>query len=77
MSNHKKIPTLEYFQMCLTKVTNNSVFIFDDIYWSKEMSEAWEKIKQHPKVTQTIDLYQFGIVLFNTELSKENFIVKF
>jgi len=53
------------------------VFIFDDIHWSEGMTEAWEVIKKHPKVTSTIDLYFMGIVFFNPDLSKENFVLKF
>ncbi len=74
--NHKKEPTLKYFEMCLEKADNKSVFIFDDIYWSDQMEEAWNIIKKHPKVTMTIDLFRFGIVFFNPELSKQNFVVK-
>jgi hypothetical protein len=33
---------------------------FDDIHWSPGMEEAWETIK-HPKVTVTIDTFQWGL----------------
>jgi len=49
--NHQKEATLKYFETLLPKTHNNTVFIFDDIYWSKDMSSAWETIKQHAKVT--------------------------
>ncbi|MCK5814596.1 MAG: class I SAM-dependent methyltransferase, partial [Flavobacteriaceae bacterium] len=55
--NHQKKPTLEYFELCLKNVKNETVFVFDDINWSKEMQEAWTEIKNHPKVTVTIDTY--------------------
>lgn len=73
--NHQKIPTLNYFQICLQKVHNNSIFVFDDIHWSEEMEEAWEEIKKHPKVTVTIDLFWIGIVFFRTEQVKEHFTI--
>ena len=60
--NHQKEATLNYFNECLKTMNNNSVFIFDDIYWSEEMQEAWDEIKQHPKVTVTINMYFWGIV---------------
>lgn len=74
--NHQKIPTLDYFHHCLTKAHDESVFIFDDIHWSKEMNEAWKQIQQHEAVTVTIDLFQFGLVFFNKGLSKQDFILK-
>jgi predicted O-methyltransferase YrrM len=75
--NHRKEPTLKYFEMCLKKAGNESVFIFDDIYWSKEMADAWETIKAHPKVTVSIDLFQLGIVFFRKEQAKEHFILSY
>ena len=74
--NHTKEATLKYFHQCLEKHNEHSVFVFDDIYWSKEMSEAWEEIKLHTQVTLTIDVYQFGICFFRKEkLAKENFVL--
>lgn len=74
--NHKKTPTLHYFETCLESIHNDSIFIFDDIHWSKEMEEAWEIIKQHPKVKVTIDTYQWGIVFFRKEQEKEHFTIR-
>ncbi len=75
--NHRKQATLNYFNMCLPKVHENSVLIFDDIYWSKGMKEAWQEIKSHPDVTLTIDLFWIGLVLFKKRQEKEHFKVKF
>lgn len=75
--NHTKIATLSYFNACVEKVADKSIFVFDDIYWSDEMKAAWKEIKSHPKVTTTIDIYGFGIVFFNTALSKENFVLRY
>jgi predicted O-methyltransferase YrrM len=73
--NHRKEPTLEYFEKCLAKADKNSIFIFDDIYWSKEMSEAWEEIKANPKVKQSIDIFQMGMVFFREDQAEEHFTV--
>ncbi len=75
--NHRKEPTLQYFEQCLPLAHNYSVFIFDDIHWSKEMEEAWDMVKAHPKVTVTIDLFWLGLVFFRKEQAKENFILYF
>lgn len=74
--NHTREATLRYFYECLLHSNESSVFVFDDIYWSKEMSEAWEEIKLSRQVTLTIDVYQFGICFFKKEkLAKENFVL--
>lgn len=74
--NHQKEATLQYFNQLLKTAHNDSVFIFDDIHWSKEMTEAWETIKNHPKVTVTIDTFFWGFVFFRKEQVKEHFIVR-
>lgn len=73
--NHSQKATLEYFGLLLPTITNNSVWIFDDIHWSTEMEDAWETIKKHPKVKVTIDTFQWGIVFFRAEQEKEHFII--
>jgi predicted O-methyltransferase YrrM len=74
--NHQKQATLNYFELLLPTITNESVWIFDDIHWSKGMDEAWEIIKNHPKVTVTIDTFQWGIVFFRVEQEKEHFVIR-
>ena len=74
--NHSKQATLDYFELLLPTITNESVWIFDDIHWSKEMEEAWKTIKNHPKVTVTIDTFQWGIVFFRKEQEKEHFVIR-
>jgi predicted O-methyltransferase YrrM len=74
--NHRKQPTLEYFHQSLAAHHEDSVFVFDDIYWSREMAEAWQEIKLHKSVTLTIDLYSFGIVLFRKGV-KQHFILRY
>ena len=74
--NHSKKATLAYFDLLLTTITNDSVWIFDDIHWSTEMEEAWNEIKNHPKVTVTIDTFQWGFVFFRYEQEKEHFVIR-
>jgi len=76
--NHLKVPTMLYFKEILTKTTEHSILIFDDIHWSKKMEEAWEYIKEHPSVTLSIDLFFAGIVFFRKEQRvKQHFTIRF
>lgn len=75
--NHQEKATLEYFEKCLKYSHNDTIFIFDDIHWSKGMENAWKAIQNHKKVSLTIDLFFVGIVFIKNELSKENFIIQF
>ncbi len=75
--NHRKEPTLNYFQQCLSLANENSVFVFDDIHWSSGMELAWKKVKNDPAVTLTIDLFWFGLVFFRKGIEKQNFIIRY
>ncbi|WP_445452260.1 O-methyltransferase [Flavobacterium sp. 25HG05S-40] len=74
--NHSKEATLAYFDLLLPTITNESIWIFDDIHWSVGMEEAWGIIKKHPKVSVTIDTFQWGIVFFRQEQPKEHFVIR-
>lgn len=74
--NHSKKATLEYFEILLPTITNETIWIFDDIHWSKDMEEAWGIIKKHPFVTVTVDTFQWGLVFFRKEQEKEHFVIK-
>ena len=74
--HHNKNATIAYFEMLLPKADNNSVFIFDDIYWSKGMTEAWQYIKNHESVSVTVDCFHLGFVFFRKEQAKEHFKIR-
>ncbi len=72
-ANHRLEPTIRYFRDCLKKAHEDSVFVFDDIYWSDQMTTAWEQIKSHPAVTLTVDLFYVGLVFFRQKQPKQHF----
>ena len=75
--NHRKTPSLNYFNQCLQHIHNDSVLIFCNLHGSKEMHEVWNEIKNHPSVTLTIDLFNLGLVFYKEELTKEDFILRY
>jgi predicted O-methyltransferase YrrM len=76
-ANHRMEPTWNYFQQCLEKAHEHSVFVFDDIYWSAQMAQAWQRIKNHPSVMLTIDLFDVGMVFFRKNQPKQHFVLRF
>ena len=74
--NHNKEHTLQYFKFILASIHDKSILIFDDIYWSQEMTEAWQEIKEHPKVTVSVDTFQWGLICFRKEQEKEHFNIR-
>ncbi len=75
-ANHRYEPTVRYFETCLAKAHNDSLFVFDDIHWSPEMEQAWEYIKAHPSVSATIDLAAVGLVFFRQQQLKQHFVLR-
>ena len=76
-ANHRYEPTVKYFELCLKKANEETVFVFDDIHWSAEMHEAWQVIKNHPTVMISIDLFYVGLVFFRKNQPKQDFILRF
>lgn len=75
-ANHRHEPTIRYFNLCYEKAHENSVFIMDDIYWSEEMKQAWNEIKEDHRVTITVDLFQVGLVFFRKGKQKQDFVLR-
>lgn len=76
--NHRKEPTLNYFNQLLPKISPETILIFDDIHWSQEMEDAWGLIKSHPSVKCAIDLFFIGVIFFREEFKeKQDFTIRF
>ena len=74
--NHRPEPTLRYFEACLASAGPDTVFVFDDIYWSPGMLQAWKKIQEHPRVTLTVDMFDLSLAFINPDLrEKQHFSV--
>lgn len=69
--NHRKAPTLAYFEKAMKYAQESSIFIFDDIYWSEEMMETWEQLKQDQRVRLSIDLFDMGLLFFRSEFKEK------
>jgi predicted O-methyltransferase YrrM len=76
--NHRLEPTMRYFDMLTFHSSDSSVLIFDDIHWSRDMEEAWKRIKEDPRAMLTIDLFFFGLVFRRKEFkTKQHFTIRF
>jgi predicted O-methyltransferase YrrM len=76
--NHRREPTLHYFDVLLRHSSPSAAIIFDDIHWSEEMESAWAAIKNDPRVYLTIDLFFIGIVFLRDEFKvKQEFVIRY
>ncbi len=74
--HHTQKAILEYFEKLLPTAHNDSIFVFDDIHWSRDMEEAWEIIKRNPEVRVTVDTFNLGLVFFRREQAKQHFSIR-
>ena len=75
-ANHQYDAVVDYFEKCLLKSHEETVFVLDDIYWSQGMEKAWEYVKNHPSVVSTIDVFYFGIVFLKKDLPPKHYRVR-
>lgn len=75
-ANHRKKPTISYFETCLSKASPKSIFIIDDIYHSRQMNEAWKIVKRNPKVKVSIDMFHMGILIMDDEVQRGDYRIR-
>lgn len=74
--NHSEEATLSYVEMLLPQADEQTVWIFDDIHWSAQMSRAWQHIAALENVSVSIDLFRWGVVFFRPTQTKEHFVLR-
>ena len=72
-ANHRLEPTMRYFEEIQKYVGEKSIVIVDDIYHSREMEEAWKRLESVPKVTTTMDFFDFGLIFFDSHYLKKHY----
>lgn len=72
-ANHSYDAVIRYFNTIIAGCHDKSIIVLDDIHWSADMSKAWEELKKHEKVINSMDLFQMGILFFNPEINKKHF----
>jgi predicted O-methyltransferase YrrM len=75
--NHRYEPTLSYYRKIVSSLAGEAVILLDDIYWSREMMEAWKEIIYDGKPKVTIDIYHKGIVVFRDGLTPQHFKLRY
>jgi predicted O-methyltransferase YrrM len=71
--NHRYDATIRYVEWILEKCSDESIIILDDIYWSKEMTKAWQELKADSRFSISLDYYHFGVLFLQKRMTKEDF----
>ena len=67
----------EVFEMAFPYLNERSIVVIGDIYASKEREDWWKRFTVDERVRLTFDLYDIGLMFFDTKRYKQNFIVNF
>ena len=65
------------FEWALTFTDENSMIVVEDIHKGKEEKKFWNEILNDQRTGVTFDLYDCGIIFFDKQRYKENYIVNF
>ena len=76
-ANHTYEATNRYFNQAMEFISEDSLIVLDDIHWSREMGKAWNNISNDPRVTISIDLFQFGLLFFKRGMGKQKYVLAY
>jgi len=66
--DHRGEAMLAYIENCKKLATQRYVIVLADIYWSDDMERAWNKICHEAGVPLSIDLFHFGVLVFDPRI---------
>lgn len=72
-ANHTYEATIRYFNILLDHAHDKTIFAIDDIHHSPEMEQAWNDIKQHERVTTSMDFFHFGLIMIDPHYIKRHY----
>jgi len=67
--DHRAAASYGYFLQCLEKAASGTIFIVADIHWSTEMEASWARMRAHPRVRGSLDLFRLGFLFFDERLT--------
>ena len=77
IDGHHDGKALKKYLGLLSKITDeNTIFLLDDIRWSKDMFESWSEIISLEEFHLTMDLFRMGIIIRRPQQVKEHFVIK-
>ena len=75
--DHRREPVLRYFDQIVEISNSSTVIVLDDIHQSREMEDAWNKVKLHKSVSATVDLYRIGLIFFRRGMSRSDYVIRY
>ena len=67
----------DVLRLCMARTTAQSLFVIEGIHYTRAMRRLWRSIQTDHRVRVTFDLYDVGLVFFDSSKSKQDYIVNF
>ncbi len=75
--HHTSVALWKYYHAMKPYMSDQTIIIVDDIYWSADMTDGWKKLIALPEVTQSVDCFHFGLLFFKPDfLNRENHCIR-
>lgn len=75
-ANHRSGPVRRYFEQILPYLHPEGCIVLDDIYWTPDMTAAWQALASDARVRQSVDLYRQGWLFFRPGQARERFVLR-
>lgn len=67
----------QVFSVCASRTTERSLFVVEGICYNAAMKNLWQRMQADPRVGITFDLYDLGLLFFDTTKIKQHYVVNF
>lgn len=74
--HHDGSALLGYVDQLMAHADNNTIFVIDDIRWSSDMRNAWQKLVLDQRFHVSLDLYRMGVLIQRAEQEKQHFTIR-
>ena len=68
--HHEQMATLRYFERLQPSLEPGGVILFDDISWSQDMRDGWERVCAMPDLSDCVDLGEVGLCIWRPGVAK-------
>lgn len=75
-ANHRLGPTLDYAGRIIPLLPGKACLVLDDIYWSPEMTRAWNQLRRHERVSVSVDTFDLGFLFFGLSMPPQHFTLR-
>lgn len=74
--HHDGEALLNYMKTLKNFTHNDTIFLIDDIRWSRGMKKAWNDLVSSSDYHLSLDLFRMGILIKRPQQEKEHFVIK-